>query len=91
MRFVRVGTLDAPDRHPPDVHIFTASKQPWVVLPPGALAFEEYYESAAGLARREPGEACGVEGEDRYADFVWLNFDSAGACGFVPLHDFEPA
>ena len=46
VRFVRVGTLDAPDRHPPDVHIFTASKQPWVVLPPGVRAFEEYYESA---------------------------------------------
>src|ERR1700722_12240033 len=25
-RFVRVGTLDAPDRFAPDVHIFTASK-----------------------------------------------------------------
>jgi hypothetical protein len=24
--FVRVGTLDAPDRLPPDIHIFTASK-----------------------------------------------------------------
>ena len=35
VRFVRVGTLDEPDRLPPDIHIFTASKQPWVVLPPG--------------------------------------------------------
>ena len=33
VRFVRVGTLDEPDRLPPDIHIFTASKQPWVVLP----------------------------------------------------------
>ena len=42
--FVRVGTLDNPDLLPPDVHIFTASKQPWVVLPEGTPAFDEYYE-----------------------------------------------
>ena len=42
--FVRVGTLDDPDRLPPDIHIFTASKQPWVVLPPGTPAVEEYYD-----------------------------------------------
>jgi len=46
IRFVRVGTLDEPDRLPPDIHIFTASKQPWVVLPPSALVFAEYYKSA---------------------------------------------
>ena len=46
VRFVRVGTLDDPDRFPPDVHIFTSSKQPWVVLPPGTPAFAEYYKSA---------------------------------------------
>jgi hypothetical protein len=56
-RFVRVGTLDEPDRFPPDVHIFTASKQPWVVLPEGAPAFAAYYDrdrvwSADRLARR---------------------------------------
>jgi hypothetical protein len=43
-RFVRIGTLDEPDRLPPDIHIFTMSKQPWVVLPPGARAVEEYYD-----------------------------------------------
>ena len=32
-RFVRVGTLDDPDRFPPDIHIFTSTKQPWVILP----------------------------------------------------------
>ncbi|HEY3178528.1 MAG TPA: GFA family protein [Casimicrobiaceae bacterium] len=42
-RFVRVGTLDEPDRFPPDIHIFTMSKQPWVVIPPGAHAVHEYY------------------------------------------------
>ncbi|HTY48199.1 MAG TPA: GFA family protein [Steroidobacteraceae bacterium] len=46
IRFVRVGTLDDPDRLPPDIHIFTASKQPWVVIPPGAAAVPEYYDRA---------------------------------------------
>ena len=58
LRFVRVGTLDEPDRLPPDIHIFTASKQPWVVIPPGAPAVPEYYERekywpAESLARRQ--------------------------------------
>jgi hypothetical protein len=44
VRFVRVGTLKEPDRLPPDIHIFTASKQPWVVLPPNTPAVEEYYD-----------------------------------------------
>jgi hypothetical protein len=57
-RFVRVGTLDNPDLLPPDVHIFTASKQPWVVLPAGTPAFAEYYDRkqvwrAESLARFE--------------------------------------
>ena len=43
VRFIRVGTLDDPGRLPPDVHIYTSSKQPWVVLPPDALVVEEYY------------------------------------------------
>jgi hypothetical protein len=42
--FVRVGTLDHPDLLPPDIHIFAASKQPWVVLPDGAAAVPEYYD-----------------------------------------------
>ena len=46
VRFVRVGTLDEPDRLPPDIHIFAASKQPWVVLPEGIPAVAEYYKSA---------------------------------------------
>lgn len=57
VRFIRVGTLDDPDTLPPDVHIFTASKQPWVILPPAARAFPEYYKSKEvwseeSLARR---------------------------------------
>lgn len=58
VRFVRVGTLDGPDRLPPDIHIFTASKQPWVVIPPGTPAVEEYYDRdkywpKASLERRQ--------------------------------------
>ena len=44
VRFVRVGTLDNPDLLPPDIHIFTVSKQPWVVLPAGTPAMPEYYD-----------------------------------------------
>lgn len=43
-KFVRVGTLDNPDVLPPDVHIFTASKQPWVTLPDSAQSYAEFYE-----------------------------------------------
>jgi hypothetical protein len=46
IRFVRVGTLDEPDRLPPDIHIFTVSKQPWVILPEGANAVHEFYRFA---------------------------------------------
>jgi hypothetical protein len=46
VRFVRVGTLDEPDRLPPDIHIFTMSKQPWVVLPAGTPAVQEYYQAS---------------------------------------------
>jgi len=42
--FVRVGTLDNPDACPPDIHIFTSTKQPWVVLPAGTPAMPEYYD-----------------------------------------------
>jgi hypothetical protein len=44
VRFMRVGTLDNPDAFPPDIHIFTASKQPWVVLPADTPAVPEYYD-----------------------------------------------
>ena len=44
LRFVRVGTLDEPVRLPPDIHIFTRSKLPWVQLPEDARAVEVYYD-----------------------------------------------
>lgn len=57
IHFVRVGTLDDPDRVPPDIHIYTDSRQPWVILPEGTPAVPEYYRrskywSAESLARR---------------------------------------
>ncbi len=45
LSFIRVGTLDEPDRFPPDIHIFTQSKQPWVTLPAGMPAVPQYYDS----------------------------------------------
>ncbi|MCF8467401.1 MAG: GFA family protein [Sneathiella sp.] len=57
MRFLRVGTLDEPSLLPPDVHIFTRSKLPWVTLPENVPAFRVYYDMeklwpAGSLARR---------------------------------------
>ncbi len=57
LRFVRVGTLDDPTALPPDIHIYTRSKLPWVSLPSGVPATEAYYSSkelwpAASLERR---------------------------------------
>lgn len=57
LRFVRVGTLDDPAALPPDVHIYTRSKLPWIKLPAGIPAFDIYYDMqaawpAASLERR---------------------------------------
>lgn len=64
-RFVRVGTLDTPDLLPPDVHIFTMSKQPWVILSPTVPVFEKFYVReeiwpAASLARWRAARGSGV-------------------------------
>jgi hypothetical protein len=58
VKFVRVGTLDNPDLLPPDIHIFTASKQPWVRIASEVPAVLEYYDRqqywpAESLVRRE--------------------------------------
>jgi hypothetical protein len=57
LRFVRVGTLDDPAALPPDVHIYTRSKLPWIALPEAIPAFDAYYDSkvlwpASSLERR---------------------------------------
>lgn len=43
LRHMRIGTLDEPEQCPPDVHIFTSSKLPWVTLSSDVPIFEEYY------------------------------------------------
>jgi hypothetical protein len=58
IRFVRVGTLDQPDHLAPDIHIFTASKQPWIELSADVPSVPEYYDRdslwpAESLARRQ--------------------------------------
>ena len=44
LAFVRIGTLDDPSALPPDIHIYTRSKLPWVALPAGVPAFPDYYD-----------------------------------------------
>jgi hypothetical protein len=43
--FVRAGTLDDPSAVEPDVHIYTRSKVPWVMLPESTPAFATYYDT----------------------------------------------
>ncbi|WP_319518066.1 GFA family protein [uncultured Martelella sp.] len=47
MLFVRMATLDAPESFVPDVHIYTATKLPWLPLPAGARSFSHYYDMNA--------------------------------------------
>jgi len=58
VRFIRVGTLLEPGLLPPDVHIFTSTKLPWVTLSDDVPVFEEYYDTRelwpeASLERRQ--------------------------------------
>ncbi len=50
LSFIRVGSLDEPDAFSPDIHIYTASKQPWVILPTDKPAFEEFYRRSEQLS-----------------------------------------
>jgi hypothetical protein len=59
VRFVRVGTLDAGHGIAPDIHIFTSTKLPWVVLPPGVPTVPEYYK---------PKEMWPAESQARFAE-----------------------
>jgi hypothetical protein len=43
IHFLRVGTLDEPGLIPPDIHIFTSTKLPWVILPADVPAMREFY------------------------------------------------
>ena len=42
--FVRVGTLENPGALSPDIHIFTATKLPWLVLDGRVPVVAEYYD-----------------------------------------------
>ena len=55
--FVRVGTLDYPAEVPPDVHIYTSTKLPWLALPDDARAVPEFYS---------PGEVWPPESLERW-------------------------
>ncbi|MAK62734.1 MAG: aldehyde-activating protein [Ponticaulis sp.] len=44
LTFLRVGTLDNPNTFPPDVHIFTRSKQSWFALNDGKPQCEAFYQ-----------------------------------------------
>jgi len=43
LAFIRVGALDDPARFPPRIHIYTASKLPWVQLPPDVPSTPAFY------------------------------------------------
>lgn len=45
LNFVRVGAFDAGHDLQPDIHIYTTSKQPWVLIPDDQVAVDEYYDS----------------------------------------------
>ena len=45
LRFIRAGTMDQPDHFPPDVHIFTESKQPHVTLAEFVPQYPTYYDT----------------------------------------------
>ena len=55
--FLRVGTLNDPGQLPPDIHIYTSTKLPWLELPSGAKAVAEFYS---------PAELWSVESRDRF-------------------------
>jgi hypothetical protein len=63
VRIVDVGTLDNPDAFPPDVHIWTSSKQPWIILSDKTPAFpdgdyqDEEVWSKESLERRRKARA----------------------------------
>ena len=57
LSFVRVGTLEDPTLLPPDIHIYTSTRQPWFELPENVPAVPEYYSAgdywpAESLERR---------------------------------------
>jgi hypothetical protein len=46
MVYLKVGTFDAPERCPPNAHIFVRSKLAWVAINPDIPQFARYYNAA---------------------------------------------
>lgn len=46
IHFIRTGTLDDTYLFPPNAHIFTSTKRPWVVLGDEIPSFSEFYVKA---------------------------------------------
>jgi hypothetical protein len=64
IRFVRVGTLDDPGDLPPDIHIYTRSRLPWVVIPEGGSRRRRLLQQRRGLAcgvARAPQRRAGLD------------------------------
>ena len=61
VRFLRVGTLDEPQRMPPDIHIFTSTKQQWVVLPSKMPAVAEYYKASEYWPKESLGRRAALQ------------------------------
>ena len=59
--FVRMGTLDDAADLPPQAHMFTQSKLPWVIIPADVPAYREGFDfasvwSADSWARKQAAE-----------------------------------
>jgi len=60
--FVKVGTLDDPDQCPPDIHIFTESKQPWLKLGGDLPIKEQYYRRSETWTKEAVARFKAVQG-----------------------------
>jgi hypothetical protein len=59
-----VVTLNPPARLRPDIHIFTRSKLPWIALPSGVPAVEDYYRLADYWPPKSPERSARLDGFD---------------------------
>jgi hypothetical protein len=53
-RNLSAATLDDPRRYAPMAHVFTASAQPWDLVPEGVPRFERMPPAPSKSARSEP-------------------------------------
>ncbi len=62
--FVRVGTLDNPQSHAPDVHIFTSTKQPMGAASARRSRVRRVLQTRGTVAEGQPRSVRGVEGQN---------------------------